>query len=205
MDSLIDWLIDYLPYLWSGTVLFAVRRSVLHLCPPQVLVHWSSSPSGRLEVCEHNNPGHRGTLGVESRTCIVCSTVREEETTTSPSCSTDLAPEDWSKPSAQLSSFSTRHRLKDQLFSKALTERAEVEVQCHSILISILVMLGWARRDHRKFSISYILSEAVSASLVVSRCSSLSEFVCVWSSPWNRTWGYHSHTHILTHTHKGTP
>lgn len=69
----------------------------------------------------------------------------------------------------------------------------------HSILIAILLCWGWSSRDHRKLSKSYILSEALNASLVVSRRSPLPLFVCVWSLLWNRTWGYHSHTHIYTH------
>ena len=49
----------------------------------------------------------------------------------------------------------------------------------HSTLVSILPCWGWSSRDHRKFSKSYILSEALNALLAVSRMSPLLLCVCV--------------------------
>lgn len=73
----------------------------------------------------------------------------------------------------------------------------------HSILISILACWGWASRDHRKFSKSYILSEALNASLVVSRSSPPLLGLCVCVCDRCSGTGPGAITHSYSHRYTG--
>lgn len=78
--------------------------------------------------------------------------------------------------------------------------------ECQSNLISILSCWGWASRDHRKFSKSYILSEALNASVGVSRSLPLSLSLCVITAL-EQDLGLsltYTHKHTYTYTHRYT-
>lgn len=166
--------------------------------------HWGATHRKRMEGCTKQREGNYRWWRVTNLTWLIKANSRLSGATVSDSCGikmrTDLAPKGRSKPSAMPSSFLTGHRPKDQLFSKAVAGTACVLIQRHSILISIFPRWSRASRDHRKFSKSYILSEALNASLVVSRSSSLSLSLSVCNRYWNRTWSYHTHIHAHTTT-----
>lgn len=110
-----------------GVVLHQIIQKFAGIMTLSTMGHWGGKR--KPESGNNNSNGYNGQMSWNCRNGFIKTKQTSVINQNDPSYRADPAPKGWSKPSTLSSSFSTSHKPRDQLFSKAVAETASDQIQ----------------------------------------------------------------------------